>query len=417
MKQKSSGEAKPFSHRKSKKRVRLLRSDGKPLAGETFRAVQVRHEFLFGCGGFFGVEMEGGYGPLSRERKKFLMNRFEKTVALNNFVTLPFYWGDYERVEGKPRRDETLAAARMFAERGVVSKGHPLCWHFVRHDWLMAYGDEEILARQLERIRREVGEFAGAIEMWDVINEAVIMPDFDEKYYDNPLTRVCKKIGRLELIKKVFAAAREASLTATLLINDFDTSPAYERLIEESLGAGVPINAIGIQTHQHKGYLGREKFEEILERFSRFKLPLHFTENTLVSGEIMPEEADHANYNPPEWPSTSEGEERQKREMLEIYELLFSHPCVAAVTNWEMADGGWLNAPAGFLRADNGAKPVYDALAEKINGEWRTEAELTTDGNGEAELYGFRGDYVLSADGRKASLTLDDKEELIQIVI
>ena len=31
-----------------------------------------------------------------------------------------------------------------------------------------------------------------------------------------------------------------------------------------------------------------EKLEEIVERFAGFGLPLHFTENTLVSGHIMP---------------------------------------------------------------------------------------------------------------------------------
>ena len=34
--------------------------------------------------------------------------------------------------------------------------------------------------------------------------------------------------------------------------------------------------------------MGRERLEEILERFSVFGLPLHFTENTLLSGHLMP---------------------------------------------------------------------------------------------------------------------------------
>jgi GH35 family endo-1,4-beta-xylanase len=407
-----------FSHRKSKKKIRLRYANGNPVANETLQASQTRHEFLFGCSAFYSVELASSMensSPLSEERRTFLQDRFEKTVALHNFVTLPFYWGRYEPEEGKPKQENTLAAARLFAERNVVTKGHPLCWHFVQHNWLMDYDDDTILAKQLMRIRREVGVFAKLVDMWDVINEVVVMLDFDKNYYDNPMTRVCKKIGRLALVKDVFAAARETSPSAKLLLNDYDTSPNFERLIEEALEAGVPIDAIGIQTHQHKGYMGREKILEILERFSRFKLPLHFTENTLVSGDIMPDWADHANYYPPEWPSTAEGEERQAREMTEMYETLFGHPAVMAVTNWEMADGGWLNAPAGFLRADNSVKPAYQTLMKKVKGEWWTNETITTNADGEAELYGFRGDYRLTVRGLEASLTLDKDEGFIQL--
>ena len=41
-------------------------------------------------------------------------------------------------------------------------------------------------------------------------------------------------------------------------MNDFDLSSAYERLIEEVLDAGVRIDAIGLQTHMHKGYRGED---------------------------------------------------------------------------------------------------------------------------------------------------------------
>ena len=81
-------------------------------------------------------------------------------------------------------------------------------------------------------------------------------------------------------MKEVFSAAKECNPEAVLLINDFNTSVSYENLLEELLEADVPISAVGIQSHQHQGYWGREKLEDVLERFSRFGIPLHFTENT-----------------------------------------------------------------------------------------------------------------------------------------
>jgi GH35 family endo-1,4-beta-xylanase len=110
---------------------------------------------------------------------------------------------------------------------------------------------------QLERIHREVTEFKGLINIWEVINEVVIMPIFDK--YDNGITRICKDYGRLRLVREVFEAAKEANPDATLLINDFNTSESYDILVEGLLEAGIPIYAIGIQSHMHQGYWGLEK--------------------------------------------------------------------------------------------------------------------------------------------------------------
>ena len=107
----------------------------------------------------------------------------------------------------------------------------------------MQYSNDEILRRQIERIHRDMSAFKGVIGLWDVINEVVIMPVFDK--YDNAVTRICKEYGRVGLVKNVFAAAKETDPSAMLLINDFNTSAAYEILIEGLLEAGVPIGAIG----------------------------------------------------------------------------------------------------------------------------------------------------------------------------
>ena len=162
-------------------------------------------------------------------------------------------------------------------------KGHPLCWHTVSAEWLLQMSDEEIIETQLSRIRREVTDFAGVIDMWDVINEVVIMPIFDK--YDNGITRMAKRLGRVGIIRVTFDAARSANPKATLLLNDFDVSAAYEWLIEGCLEAGIKIDAMGIQSHMHQGYWGVEKTKKVLERYSNYRLPIHFTENTLVSGK------------------------------------------------------------------------------------------------------------------------------------
>ncbi len=392
-----------MEHRRAKACLTVLRPDGTPAANTPVRVDQTGHAFLFGCGAFDFVAL---MKVRDEEKKRLIRARLDKWLALFNYGTLPFYWGRYEPAEGHTAYEETMAAARFLSQRGVRVKGHPLCWHTVCAPWLLDFSDEEILRRQLERVRREVTAYKDVIGLWDVINEVVIMPDFDR--YDNAVTRICRRLGRVGLTKEVFAAAKACDPAATLLINDFNTSPAYEHLLEDLLEAGVPIGAIGIQSHQHQGYWGLDKLHNVLERFSRFGLPIHFTENTLISGDLMPPHiVDLNDWQVDVWPSTPEGEERQAREITEMLTVLFSHPQVEAFTTWDFADGGWLKAPSGLVRADGSEKPAWHALERLIHGAWETHESLVTDESGRVRFTGFKGGYALSAGQGSASFELD----------
>lgn len=407
-----------LAHRKASKGICIVDAQGNRIADTLIKAKLVNHKFLFGCGAFdtLPATSEEDMGVLEfyhengLSQKDFYMDRVNKWLDIFNYGTLPFYWGRFEPVEGEPLTESRMRAAKLLQANNVKVKGHPLCWHTVCADWLMKYDNATILQKQLDRINREVSEFKGVVDMWDVINEVVIMPVYDR--YDNAITRICKELGRTRLVKEVFDAAKAANPDAVLLINDFNLSESYRVLIAGCICAGVPISAIGIQTHQHQGYMGREKLEEILERYSSFGLPLHFTENTLVSGHLMPPEiVDLNDYQIDEWPSTPEGEERQKKEWVEMYKILFEHPLVEAVTGWDFADGAWLGAPSGLIRKDNSLKPVYNELNRLINEEWTTDVELRTDANGYITLEGFKGEYEITVNGKTVRFTLDDDNE------
>ena len=391
-----------LTHRKANCKIRFVDKLGQPLAHQTLALEQTKHEFLFGCGAFDSL-LYCSYA--AQDDKALFEDRVNKWLALYNYGTLPFYWGQFEPEEGNVLAEPLMKAATFLTDHGVKVKGHPLCWHTVCADWLMKYDNETILEKQLQRIHREVAHFKGTIDMWDVINEVVIMPNFDK--YDNAITRICKTKGRIGLIKDVFTEAKRTNPDAILLLNDFNTSVAYEILIEACLEAGVPIDAIGIQSHQHQGYWGREKFEEVLHRFERFNLPIHFTENTLVSGALMPAHiVDLNDWQVPSWPTDPEGEERQMHEMEEIYRLLFDHPLVEAITGWDLVDGGWLGAPSGVLRKDNSPKPAYDRLMKLIKDEWWTKTTVQTDSDGYAVLEGIKGDYLITYNGESLPFTL-----------
>jgi GH35 family endo-1,4-beta-xylanase len=386
-----------ISHRQSTKSVTLTDKSGAPVKNREVTVKQTKQEFMFGCAEFGLVQYVNG--ELSGKELELAENSTNKALNLFNFITLPFYWGRFEPVRGEIDTVRIMKTAEWLQNKGKMVKGHPLCWHTVCAPWLLEMTNEDILKTQLGRIQRDVSGFAGIIDTWDVINEVVIMPIFDK--YDNGVTRICKELGRIELVKRVFAEAKAANPKATLLINDFDMSESYDILIEGLLAAGVPIDVIGLQSHMHQGAWSDEKTAEILERFSRFKLPLHFTEINMVSGDLMPKHiVDLNDFQVIEWPTTSEGEARQAKDAVNFYKMLYEHPSVEAITWWSFTDGGWLNAPAGFITSDGRAKSIYDEMDKLINGNWRTpDSKVMTDENGTLQLSGFKGDYTVEFDG------------------
>ncbi|WP_307872935.1 endo-1,4-beta-xylanase [Paractinoplanes ovalisporus] len=262
-----------------------------------------------------------------------------------NTATLPFYRETSEPGRGRPGSNRLRRAAEWFAAHGCRVRGHPLVWRTLTAG---------------ERGRPASARLA------------------------------------------VTAAGPEV----TLLLNDFDVTPAQESLIESVLEAEVPVDALGLQCHMHRGYCGEERTLAILGRFARFGLPIHITETTLLSGDPAPPR----NYRPPWWPSTPEGEQRQADEIVRHYRTLLSHPSVQAITYWGLSDNdSRLGAPCGLIRADGTPKPAYAALRGLVKGEWwLPPTTVRTDAAGHIEVRGFPGDYRLSDGARTASVTVTD---------
>ncbi|WP_250442907.1 endo-1,4-beta-xylanase [Actinotalea sp. C106] len=411
-----------LSHRTLRSTVTVLGPDGRPLPRTEVTVAQRRHAFGFGNIGFDLVDLaNGGSAPggapaQDAARTEQLEHLAELWLDVFSTATLPFYWGTFEPVRGRPATDRLLRAAQWFVDRGVEVKGHPLLWHTVTAPWLLELSTGEVEQVQRERIRREVTDFAGLIDTWDAINEAVIMPVFDKE--DNGITRLCREKGRIATVRLAFEEARAANPDATLLLNDFDLSTAYECLLEGVLEAGVQVDVLGLQSHMHQGYWGEEKTLAILDRFSRYGLPLHLTESTLLSGELMPPEIEDLNdHQVDHWPSTPAGEERQAQEIERHYRTLLSHPQVESITYWGITDdGAWLGAPAGLVRQDGTPKPAYEVLRRLIKGEWwLSPTPMRTDDDGRVAVSGWRGDYEVSARGGSTTLVLDGEPQQVQL--
>jgi endo-1,4-beta-xylanase len=403
-----------YQHRTATNTLKLVSKDGTPIKNQEVSVSQIKHKFLFGCNAFDAVPLVNG--ELEGAIKDQTEERYRNFFEIFNAATMPFYWGRFEPEKGHPKTEQLIKASKWLISNDCTIKGHPLCWHTVTAPWLIDMSNEDILKTQLDRINRDVSDFKGIIDMWDVINEVVIMPIFDK--YDNGITRICKDLGRIGIIREMFAATKRANPAASLLLNDFDTSISYEILVEGCLEAGIPIDAIGIQSHMHQGYWGVEKTMKVLERFSHFNLPIHFTENSLVSGHIMPTEIEDLNdYKLDEWPSTPEGEARQAEEVVTHYRTLFEHPLVESITWWDLKDGAWLGAPSGLIRKDNSVKPAYEELHKLIKGEWWTGTkQVITNEVGSIDFRGFLGEYEITCGDKKGHFTLGKADKEVTVV-
>ncbi len=373
-------------YRAGRASLQLIGPSGHPLRkGLTAEIQQTRHAFLFGCN-IFMLGRCHTPGQSAEYARRF--------AALFNYATAPFYWWMYEPEEGHTERARLEKTVRWCWAHGITVKGHPLAWNFSEPSWLP---DDPAQAMRLQfaRIRREVSQFAGQINYWDVVNEATHYDRVECQRQAPILTRGIAQMGVGRYIRKAFRTARAANPRATLVINDYDVTSAYAGRVLSKLvnSRGRPLyDVIGLQAHQHTGAWTPEKIWNVCERFRKFGKPLHITETTILSGQLGYElKKKHPGFN---WASTPEGEARQARQVVRFYTLLFSHPAVQAITWWDFSDqGAWQGAPAGLLRKDMTPKPAYNALFHLIKEKWWTRTTARVALRGEARFRGFYGDY------------------------
>ncbi|HCO97007.1 MAG TPA: hypothetical protein DIU00_24220, partial [Phycisphaerales bacterium] len=340
-------EARIEKYRKGDAVLKLTGPDRKTLAGGVGATIkQKKHKFLFGCNIF----------KLHRCRTPEDNTAYEKRfAAILNFATLPFYWWNYERRQGRPDDERTDQIVSWCKAQNITTKGHPLAWNYVDPRWLKDDPDKA-MQLQLKRIGRCVKRFKNDIDIWDVVNEATHYDREQIKKQAPILTEAIRKMGVGSYVREAFKTARQANPKATLLINDYRTDPDYAgKVISELLDDNDrPLyDVIGIQSHMHGGVWPVRKIWDVCERFAKFGKPLHFTETTVVSGPKSQQG----------WLTTPEGEKSQAKQVAEFYSVLFSHPAVEAITWWDFTDqNAWQRAPAGLVREDMTPKPAYNEL-------------------------------------------------------
>ena len=384
--------------------VEVTDKRGNPLPQAQVDVRQTRHEYLFGCHLFH-------LGRGTEKEQETYRGHFE---ALHNYASLNFAWARFEPEPGKPRHERMNQFLQWCEARKMVCQGHLVMWN---HDcsspsWL-ADDPAEIVKQCDARVTDLVSRYRGRIRYWILVNEAADCfreATVDQASYRGGVTRAWRHEGKVPFAKRFFPIAHQADPDAGQLINDYRVDESYERVLEHLVDErGRPVyDVLGIQSHMHYRYWGAKKTWAVCKRFARFGKPLHFTENTQISGRGRQGKNIRWDYHDPNWKSTKAGEARQGKIVGELYTVLFSHPATEAIAWFDLLDSGWLGAPGGLLHAEDlSPKPAYEKLHGLIKGEWWTEAAAETNGKGRCSVRAFYGDYAITAQRGAAKATVE----------
>jgi endo-1,4-beta-xylanase len=246
--------------------------------------------------------------------------------------------------------------------RGLLVHGHNLCWNSPNANppWFPAVLTQQNAAEQFTNyITTVVGRYRGRIESWDVVNEPVV---FWSKRPDGLYPGVWLSLLGPQYLDIAFHAAKAADPGALRVLNCYyveQDTPDFERtreltivLLQQLLKRGVPVQAIGIESHlDASAPFGGPAFLEFIKRVRGLGLQVLITELDVDDSQVQ-----------------GDVQERD-RVVAQCYYDYLTQVVPAGKTDriifWTPSDRwDWLNSmpPAKFHRADG--KPHRPGLLE-----------------------------------------------------
>lgn len=319
------------------------------------------------------------------------LNRAERRLLFANFNTVTpencMKPASLQPTEGRFRFTKAHALVEMAQANGLTVNGHALLWHNQCPDWFFndggrPAGRELVLQRMRAHIAAVAGHFAGKVQSWDVVNEAI---DDQDEYLRK--TKWLNSIGE-DFIAEAFITAREADPRAKLFYNDYhiERQPKRDktlRLIRDLKQRGAPIQGVGIQGHWKLDHIPFQDIEDAILAFHAEGMQVAITELDIDVGERKTDGADvgrlervradlYANGLP------DDVQLRVADQYAQLFALFLKHrDKISRVTFWGLHDGrSWLNCwpfkrtnhPLLWDRALQG-KPALSAVLALTRGE------------------------------------------------
>jgi len=146
-------------------------------------------------------------------------------------------------------------------EHGIKVRGHNFVWHEMLPSWFAGTVTKDNAKKVLtEHILAVAGRYKGKIQSWDVVNEAINVPDGrPDGLRKSPWLEL---IGP-EYLELAYRTARQADPKAKLTYNEYgiekdDETEEKKRvatlaLLRQLKATGAPLDALGIQSHISAG--------------------------------------------------------------------------------------------------------------------------------------------------------------------
>ncbi len=226
-----------------------------------------------------------------------------------------------------------------------------------------------------DHIHAVVGRYKGKIQIWDVVNEAVA-----DSGPDQLRNSLWLQIIGPDFIAKAFHFAHEADPDAILRYNDFGLeNPAKRRkfidLIKSLQDDGVPISAIGTQTHVSATSPTFEQIDEELTDLETLGLPIHITEldvNVSQRGQRSNSADISDNYSVTGGAVVETADQQQADQYANLFKAFLKHKTsVKVVTLWDLNDAvSWrANGKPLLFDGDDQPKPAFDAVIHTADGQ------------------------------------------------
>jgi endo-1,4-beta-xylanase len=233
---------------------------------------------------------------------------------------------------------------------------------------------EELLQRMHDHIATVVGRYKGKIKVWDVVNEAIA----DGGTNILRITPWEQIIGP-DFIAKAFEYAHEADPEAILRYNDYSLENPAKRtklitLIKSLLAQGVPVMAIGSQTHVSVSSPSFEQEDLALTEIESLGLPIHITEfdvNGAQGGQRSTSGDVAANAATTQGGLVSDADKKLADAYAGLFRAFLKHDkSIKVVTFWGLNDGvSWRSQGRPLLfDANDEPKPAFGAVISAVTG-------------------------------------------------
>jgi endo-1,4-beta-xylanase len=313
----------------------------------------------------FGAAAEAAHLDKDPQHAEAFLRECKLLVSQNELK-----WGVIRPAPGvfdfrRPDRLASFAAAHRLAFRG-----HTLVWHISNPAWLapaLAGGRAEKLLT--EHIWSVAGRYRGAMQSWDVVNEAIEISDGRTDGMRKTLWLNALGPGYIET---AFRIAHAADPAAKLVYNDYgldyaDDDSARKReavlgLLARLVHAKAPVHALGIQAHLRAG----RKFDpHVMRRFldatASLGLDLYITELDVEDIDLPRRE--------------TRRDALVAKATAAYLDTVLAHPAVKLVATWGLSDRYSFRNEPEFRHWSWSSRPL--PLDDRMNRKamWRAMAQ------------------------------------------